>query len=122
MRWLCDENVPRILVEALRQQGHDTAWIGERTPGIADTEVLSLVVNERRICLTFDKDFGELAANTSLPAECGIILLRVPFLPTAASTARLAAILDSRTDWPGHFSVVEPGRIRMRALHERSRR
>jgi hypothetical protein len=38
----------------------------------------------------------------------------------ATSSAALAAIvvtaLVSRTDWIGQFSVVEPARIRMRAL------
>jgi hypothetical protein len=30
--------------------------------------------------------------------------------------ARLANLIDARNDWAGHFSVVEPGRVRMRAF------
>jgi hypothetical protein len=31
----------------------------------------------------------------------------------------LAGIITGRSDWPGHFSVIEPGRVRMRALPRR---
>jgi hypothetical protein len=30
--------------------------------------------------------------------------------------AQLAALIMARSDWAGHFSVVEPARIRMRPL------
>jgi predicted nuclease of predicted toxin-antitoxin system len=98
MRWLCNENIPRPLVDALRESGHDVVWIRDTSPGIADVEVLAIAVGDRRICLTFDKDFGELAAGASLPEKCGVVLLRLP------------------PDWTGHFAVVEPGRVRMRRL------
>jgi hypothetical protein len=29
---------------------------------------------------------------------------------------RLSKLVTSRDDWAGHFSVIEPGRIRMRVL------
>ena len=32
-RLLADENVPGAVVAALRQQGHDVAWIHEDAPG-----------------------------------------------------------------------------------------
>jgi predicted nuclease of predicted toxin-antitoxin system len=120
-RWLCDENVPRLLVDELRARHHDVAWIVEDRRGLSDVEVLSLAAGEQRICLTFDKDFGELVGSAPLPAECGVLLLRLPFTPTSTTASRIATILESRDDWAGHFSVVEPGRVRMRRLHERSR-
>lgn len=116
MRWLCNENIPRLLVEALKQRGHDVLWITEVAPGIADADVVALAARDRRICLTFDKDFGELAAKTTLPIDCGVVLLRVPMQPSVASAVRLATAIHERTDWAGHFSVIEPGRIRMRPL------
>jgi len=116
MRWLCNENIPRSLVEELRRRGHDVVWIRETSPGIADAEVLALAVRERRVCLTFDKDFGELAAATVLPADCGVLLLRIQPRPSLDSSAEIAAAIDARADWAGHFSVLEPGRVRMRPL------
>lgn len=116
MRWLCNENIPRNLVQELRRRGHDVVWIRETSPGIADAEVLAIAVRDRRICLTFDKDFGELAAATVLPVDCGVLLLRVQPRPSLESSAEIATAIDARADWAGHFSVLEPGRVRMRPL------
>jgi len=90
---------------------------GVRTasPGASDKEILALAIREERILLTFDKDFGEIARAATLPAKCGVILLRVP-MPPPREIARLAVTLMGRDDWGGRFSVVEPGRIRSRAL------
>ena len=77
MRFLANENFPFDAVEALRQQGHDVAWIRTESPGISDPEVLSRAQAENRILLIFDKDFGELAFGTKLPATSGIILFRI---------------------------------------------
>jgi predicted nuclease of predicted toxin-antitoxin system len=116
MQWLCDENVPRLLVNALRQHGHDVVWIREAFPGMSDEDVLARAVHEHRICLTFDKDFGQLAASASLPPDCGVVLLRIspPNSPDSANS--IVGIMNSRKDWGGHFSVVEPGRVRMRPV------
>ena len=116
MRWLCDENVPRNLVDAFRQHGHDVLWIREDFPGMPDSEVLALAIREHRVCLTFDKDFGQLAASTSFPSDSGVVLLRLPPSNSRDRAQTIVAIADSRSDWAGHFSVVEPGRIRMRPL------
>ena len=66
--------------------------------------------------LTFDKDFGDLAYSAQLPASCGVILVRIQALRGEQAISRLTDVLASRTDWAGHFSVIEPDRIRMRAL------
>jgi predicted nuclease of predicted toxin-antitoxin system len=116
MRWLCDENVPRRLVEAFRQRDHDVVWIRQDFPGMADVDVLALAVRESRVCLTFDKDFGQLAANRPVPHDSGVVLLRLPSPASADLAQSIVIILESRSDWLGHFSVVEPGRIRMRSL------
>lgn len=118
MRFLADENFPYDAVVALRHIGHDVVWIREAAPGIDDEEVLARAEAEQRILLTFDKDFGELAFQAKFPASCGIILFRIP-APSASYVARMAMIaIESRSDWAGHFSVVEERRIRMRPLPE----
>jgi hypothetical protein len=73
-------------------------------------------VREERILLTFDQDFGELAWRTGLPAACGIVLFRLALPSSIDVGAMIAARLSERSDWQGHFSVIQPGRIRMRAL------
>ena len=87
-----------------------------RPPGSTDREVLARAARDERILLTFDKDFGELAKATALPAQCGVVLVRLPMPQPGDVGQRLAHAIISRSDWAGHFSVVEPGRVRMRPL------
>jgi predicted nuclease of predicted toxin-antitoxin system len=116
MRFLADENFPRVAVTALEKAGHDVVWVRTAAPGSTDPQVLALAIREGRILLTFDKDFGELAARSPMSAGCGVVLLRLP-VPNSETTAdRLAAQISARRDWEGHFSVIEPARVRMRSL------
>ena len=116
MRFLADENFPGPAVAALRGAGHDVVWLRTERPGTDDSDVLAWAVREGRILLTFDKDFGELAAKSVSAQRCSVVLVRIPMQKSADDHQRLAAIIMSRDDWAGHFSVLEPGRIRMRAL------
>ena len=116
MRFLANENFPGDAVEALRLQGHDIRWIRADAPGSSDPHVLALAQAEERILLTFDTDFGELAFRSGLPATIGIVLFRFR-MTSAQQVARVVAqAIASRSDWAGHFSVVEIDRVRMRLL------
>jgi predicted nuclease of predicted toxin-antitoxin system len=116
MRILADENFPSDAVTALRTQGHDVSWVRSDEPGISDPQVLARAQAEDRILVTFDKDFGELAFRSGLAASSGIVLFRIS-VPSSSHIARVAvAALESRTDWAGHFAVVEDDRIRMTPL------
>jgi Domain of unknown function (DUF5615) len=116
MRFLANENFPGTAVSALAAAGHDVVWIRAAAPGIADSDVLAWAARDERILLTFDKDFGELARQVVMPPACGVILLRVPMPKPGDLGQRLANLIAGRDDWAGHFSVIEPSRIRMRPL------
>jgi len=120
VRFLANENFPGDAVKALRAAGHDLAWVRTDAPGSTDPDVLARAVRENRVLLTFDKDFGELAWRAGLPPTAGIVLFRLPMPSPADVGPAIASIIGSREDWAGHFSVVEPGRIRMRSLPSRS--
>jgi predicted nuclease of predicted toxin-antitoxin system len=116
MQFLANENFPLDVVEALRSGGHDVAWIRTDAPGSKDPEILQRAVAENRVLITIDKDFGDLAFQFGLPASCGIVLFRLQASSSAALAIMVVAAIRSRTDWAGHFSVVDSGRIRVRAL------
>ncbi len=116
MKLLADENFSLADVEALQNAGYDVAWIRADTPGIDDESVLERAVAENRVLLTFDKDFGELAFRRGLTASCGIILFRITATSSYELAQKIAVIVTSRTDWSGHFSVVDDQRIRMRTM------
>src|SRR5437899_3089270 len=116
MRFLANENFPGAAVMALETAGHDIVWVRKAAPGTSDREALTWAAREGRILLTFDKDFGELAKGSVLPVSCGVVLFRLPMPKPGEVGQRLADLITSRDDWAGHFSVVEPGRVRMRRL------
>jgi hypothetical protein len=116
MRFLANENFPGAAVTILESAGHDVIWIRTAVPGASDTEVLAWAARDARVLLTFDKDFGELARASTLPATCGVVLFRIPMPNPVDVGRRLGDLISARDDWVGHFSVVEPGRVRMRAL------
>jgi hypothetical protein len=116
MRFLANENFPGPAVAALGAAGHDIVWVRLKKPGASDADVLAWAAQEERVLLTFDKDFGELAARTVLPPKCGVVLLRTPMPKPGDTGRRLADLISARDDWAGHFSVLEPGRLRMRRL------
>lgn len=116
MRFLADENFPVAAIEALEDAGHDVVCVAAVAPGADDTDVLAWAAREGRMLLTFDKDFGELARSSRLPAECGVLLFRIQMPRPGDVGTWLAGLIQARDDWAGHFSVVEIGRVRMRPL------
>jgi predicted nuclease of predicted toxin-antitoxin system len=72
MQLIADENFPLISIRLLRQAGYDISSVTEDSSGIEDTEVLARAVNEQRIILTFDRDYGELIYRFRLPAPKGV--------------------------------------------------
>jgi predicted nuclease of predicted toxin-antitoxin system len=116
VRLLANENFPREAVEALRNDGHDVAWVRTECSGISDNAVLEKAEHEGRIVITLDKDFGELAFRSYLPVTAGVILFGVtPRSPGFLADLAVRA-LKTRSDWLGHFSVVQEHRVRMTPL------
>jgi hypothetical protein len=116
LRFRADENIPGVAVRALEQAGHDVVWIRISNPGASDIDVLGQAAREARILLTFDKDFGELTQGKDGSQAYGVILFRPPMRGPTNIASSLLNVISSRDDWAGHFSVVEPGRIRMRPI------
>ena len=119
MRFLANENFPHDAVDALRSDHHDVAWVRIDAPGSGDEDVLARARHESRIIVTFDKDFGELAFHSRLPASCGIILFRVTPRSPEFIVRLVTRAIGSRDDWVGNFAVVEEHRVRMRPLPQR---
>jgi len=116
VRFCANENLSEETILRLRRDGHDVVWIRELAPGIADHEVLARARADDRVLLTFDKDFGELVYHLGSAASRGIILFRISQLSAASVAERISKILASRTDWEGHFSVVDDAVVRMRGF------
>jgi len=86
VRFLIDRCAGRRLADWLRQQGHDVVESRERSPDPGDRKLLEWAVEERRVLVTMDKDFGEfiftggashfgLVRLPDVPAERRIVLM-----------------------------------------------
>ncbi len=113
MRFLADENIPGIAVQALQRSGVDISWVGAISPGVDDRKVMRLAQAEGRVLITFDKDFAELVFRESNRELAGVILLRIIPQSPQHVLDTLRALLQSERDWTGHFSVITDTRIRM---------
>src|SRR5882762_6574201 len=96
MRILANENVTRTAIEGLRAKGHDVLSVKESLRGEKDDAILVQAQTEKRIVLTHDKDFGELAFRMGLPAECGVILMRLSGTDPDADNKRALEAIESR--------------------------
>ena len=106
MRFLANENVPGPVVAAVRERGHEVFWVKESMRGADDPIVLAQAQTEHRIVVTLDKDFGELAFRSRLPAQSGVILIRLDWEDPDTDNQVAVAALLSREDWAGNFAVI----------------
>src|SRR5215510_13835049 len=116
MRIIANENVSGTVIRKLRERGHDVVSVKESMRAASDEVVLARAQSEQRLVLTHDKDFGELAFRYGLSASCGVVLFRLSGLDPDSDNQHMLHVLESRTDWEGHFAVVDHDRIRIRPL------
>jgi predicted nuclease of predicted toxin-antitoxin system len=111
---LADESVDRPIVQRLRQDGHDTAYVAELSPSITDEDVLREANQRSAILLTEDKDFGELVFRLDR-VHGGVILVRLAGASPATKAETVAMVLqDHAAELPGAFTVISPGAVRIR--------
>ena len=121
MKFLLDANVEFRLASFLSSLQHDVKTIARDYPSsLADHEVLALAVQEQRILLTNDRDFGELIFQQGL-THAGVIFFRLPGAKIQTKIDQLNTVLTEHTDdlEHGEFLVVTPGQIRI-AGHPRA--
>jgi len=86
LAFVADENIPALLIEALRAIGCSVVSISETRPRIPDSAVLAEAFARGAILLTADKDFGELVF-LQQESLVGVVLLRLHGLSPAARAA-----------------------------------
>ena len=99
--------MPADAVEALRNAGHDVSFVTEDDPSATDPDLLTRAVQEDRVLVTFDTDYGSLTYRDRLPATCGVVTFRLTPDLTAHAQARLVAgTMTAQDDWSGSFWVI----------------
>ena len=94
-----------------------TSWGSEVIlPAFPMLQSCSMHISTHRVILTFDKDCGEPAVKECATPCPGVILIRIPKKNPAWIAEYVRAVIQSRKDWEGQFSVIEEDRVRMRSL------
>ena len=118
MRFLADECVWGLVVQALRNAGLEGNWIHDVSPGLSDREVLTLSVSGEYLLVTEDQDFGDLVFREGLDAYA-IVRVRLSSFEgdkddVAVDVAR--RIVGLGNSLVGRFTTIEPKRTRQRTL------
>jgi predicted nuclease of predicted toxin-antitoxin system len=116
VKLLVDECCDPRLVATLRRAGHDVRYVLESDPGASDEQVAALSIEQGRILITEDKDFGELALRHGKPLP-GVILLRIAPENRRLKSARVLALLARQGKrLPGNYVVVDETSVRLRPM------
>jgi predicted nuclease of predicted toxin-antitoxin system len=97
----------------LTAAGLDAVWVGDRSPDPGDEAILAEALRDRRILVTLDRDFGELAIVKGLP-HSGII--RLVGIGAKQQAAICLHVLSKHAVelMAGAIVTAEPGRLRIR--------
>ena len=113
MNFMADESCAGPVIRALREAGHDVVAISEVAKGATDEQVLERALNEKRVLITEDRDFGELVYARGR-SSAGVVLLRFHSRARRAKPATVVeAVAKLGSRLRDAFTVVEPGRVRI---------
>lgn len=114
MNLVADESVNKLIVDELRNEGHNVLYIAEFAPSVDDETVLQQANQNSALLLTEDKDFGELVFRQGR-VHMGIVLIRLAGLSPQTKAKNISTAFSHHgNELLQAFSVISPGRIRIR--------
>ena len=116
MYFLVNENIPLDSVKILRKSSHDVLSIMEKFPGISDEQVMQIAHNEKRIIVTFDRDYGELIFRKQLPLPLGVLYLRFSPIEPKEPADFIDKLISNGINLEGKFTTADREQIRQRSI------
>jgi predicted nuclease of predicted toxin-antitoxin system len=114
LKLLVDVSVGMSVVSCLREYGHDVLSVQEVDSYASDERVLEMAVDQARIVVTMDKDFGELVYKSGRRHR-GVLLLRLEDQDRKAKVKIALRIVETHGEQlEGNFCVYQNGRLRIR--------
>lgn len=114
MKLLLDTCVWGGAAVTLESAGHDVRWMGVSNADPGDEAIMRIAFEERRVLVTLDKDFGELAIVYGEP-HCGIV--RLVSLPARQHGVYCVTVLErfGQELMRGAIVTVTLDRVRVRS-------
>ncbi len=104
----------RSMHETLLELGHDVLSATELDPSATDGVLLALAIEQERVIITEDKDFGELVFLHGLRHPC---IVRFVNMQVSEKVSAMRELIDRHADSMrgGAMIVVTRNRIRIRS-------
>lgn len=116
MRVLLDTCVWGGAKKILETAGHEVVWVGELTTDPGDENIIQQAFQEKRILVTLDKDFGELAIFKGYPHYGIVRLVNFPGLRQGEVCLQMLERYEQELH-QGAILTVETSRIRIRSKY-----
>lgn len=114
MKFLVDVGVGKKVETILKEAGFDVLPMREVNTRAQDIEILRMAVEEKRLIVTIDKDFGELVFNSGRP-HAGVLILRLENATGEQKAEIVKKIIDKFSDQiADNFCVYQDGRLRIK--------
>ena len=117
MRFLADMCVDVRIVKWLLRNGHDATHLRDQgLQKMPNGEIFEKAIREDRIVITFDLDFGEIAALTA-SRPTSVILFRLKNTRTLHVIERLSSVIERFEDALKRGSILTVEETRCRVRH-----
>jgi len=117
VRFLADMCVDVRIVKWLLQNGHDATHLRDQgLQRMPNGEIFEKAIREDRIIITFDLDFGEIAALTK-SWRTSVILFRLKNTRTLHVIERLSSVIERFEDALKRGSIITAEETRCRVRH-----
>ena len=112
MRFLVDECTGPAVASWLKELNYDIFSVYDEARGLSDDEIIQKALEEERILITNDKDFGEMVFRDGR-LHRGVIFLRLQDERSTSKIRVLSCLFETYSDRiPNSFLVVTEQRVR----------
>ena len=114
MKFLVDVGVGKKVENWLKENGFDVLSVRDIDSRARDSQILRWAVDQQRMIISMDKDFGELVYNSG-KHHAGVLILRLEDADADTKVAVIKKIFAEYYDKiESHFCVFQDGRLRIR--------
>ena len=116
MKFLANENFPGPSITLLQENNIDLISIAEDYQGISDEQVMKIAIEEDRIILTHDSDYGELIFKYGYKPHEGVIYFRIYDFEPSDPAKILLELIKQNINFKRNLTVVDERSIRQRSF------
>ncbi len=114
MKFLVDVGVGKKVETWLKENDFDVLSVRDIDSRAKDSQILRWAVDQQRMIISMDKDFGELVYNSG-KHHAGVLILRLEDADGDTKVEVIKKILAEYYDKiESHFCVFQDGRLRIR--------